>query len=134
MEIKSFKLFTVKKPTHKSRGRGLSHYSTFARLWRSLLPSIIIMRPMTDLSWQCQKGSYAIQRSANLSDEKKTDIVLSAQEHLRTVKVDIFLHFHLQRLFPICESPLCFRLLLCSSSSCLSHSAQFKQHPSALQL
>ena len=63
-------------------------YSTFARLWRSLLPSIIIMRPMTDLCWQCQKGSYAIQRSANLSDEEKTDIVLSAQEHLRIVKVE----------------------------------------------
>ena len=36
-------------------------YSTFTRLWRSLLPSVILMRPMTDLCWQCQKGSTAIQ-------------------------------------------------------------------------
>ena len=63
-------------------------YSTFTRLWRSLLPSIVIMRPMTDLCWQCQKASTAIQRSANLSDEEKSEAVRSAQEHLRIVKVE----------------------------------------------
>ena len=63
-------------------------YPTFTRLWRSLLPSIILMRPMTDLCWQCQKGSMAIQRSANLSDEEKSDAVRSAQEHLRIVQME----------------------------------------------
>ena len=63
-------------------------YSTFTSLWRSLLPSVIIMKPMTDLCWQCQKGSTAIQRSANLSEEEKSAAVLSAQEHLRVVQVE----------------------------------------------
>ena len=63
-------------------------YSTFTGLWRSLLPPVIIMKPMTDLCWQCQKGSTAIQRSANLSEEEKSAAVLSAQEHLRIVKME----------------------------------------------
>ena len=36
-------------------------YSTFTVLWRSLLPSVILMKLMTDLCWQCQKGSTVIQ-------------------------------------------------------------------------
>lgn len=63
-------------------------YSTFTSLWRSLLPSVILMKPMTDLCWQCQKGSTAIQRSANLSEEEKSAAVLSVQEHLRVVQVE----------------------------------------------
>ena len=57
-------------------------YPTFTCLWRSLLPSIILMWAMTDLCWQCQKGSMVIQRSVNLSKEEKSDAVRSAQEHL----------------------------------------------------
>ena len=63
-------------------------YTTFNRLWRTLLPSIVIMRPMTDLCWQCQKNSTALLRSTNVSDEEKTDAVLAAHEHLRIVKVE----------------------------------------------
>ena len=63
-------------------------YSTFTSLWRSLLPSIILMKPMTDLCWKCQKASTAIQRSANLSEEEKSEAVRSAQEHLRIVKME----------------------------------------------
>ncbi len=29
-------------------------YPTFCHLWRTLLPSVILMRPMADLCWQCQ--------------------------------------------------------------------------------
>ena len=43
---------------------------------------------MTDLCWQCQKGSTAIQRSANLSEEEKSAAVVSVQEHLRVVQVE----------------------------------------------
>ena len=63
-------------------------YSTFTRLWHSLLPSVLIMRPMTDLCWQCQKASTAIQRSANLPEEEKSAIVLATQEHLCIVQVE----------------------------------------------
>lgn len=30
-------------------------YLTFCSLWSSLLPSIVVMQPMTDLCWTCQK-------------------------------------------------------------------------------
>ena len=63
-------------------------YSTFTLLWRSLLPSIILMKPMTDLCWQCQQASAAIQRSANLSEEEKSEAVQVAQEHLRIVQLE----------------------------------------------
>ena len=67
--------------------RSVGH-STFTSLWRSLLPSIILMKPMTDLCWQCQKASTAIQRSANLSEEEKSEAVRSAQEQLRIVQME----------------------------------------------
>lgn len=62
-------------------------YSTFTSLWRSLLQSWILMKPMTDLCWQCQKGSTAIHQSANHLEEKSA-AVLSAQDNLRVVQVE----------------------------------------------
>ena len=63
-------------------------YPTFCRLWRSLLPSIIIMKPMTDLCWQCQQNSSAILRSANMSESDKSDTLRKAEEHLRIVQLE----------------------------------------------
>ena len=45
-------------------------YSTFCTLWRSLLPAIIIMKPMTDLCWECQRNSAAILHAANSQFQK----------------------------------------------------------------
>ena len=44
--------------TYSSDGIHAVAYSTFSQLWRALLPSIIILRPMSDLCWQCQQNSY----------------------------------------------------------------------------
>ena len=63
-------------------------YSTFTNLWRSLLPSVIQMKPMTDICWQCQKASTATQCPPNLSEEEKSDAVQSAQEHLRITQME----------------------------------------------
>ena len=40
-------------------------YSTFNKLWKSLVPSITIMKPMSDLCWTCQQNSTSILRAAN---------------------------------------------------------------------
>ena len=56
-------------------------YTTFCRLWRLLLPSVIIMKPMTDLCWVCHQNSTAILRAANSTLKK-------AEEHLRLVQVE----------------------------------------------
>ncbi len=49
-------------------------YSTFTDIWRRLLPYIVVGRPMTDLCWTCQKNSALIVRSANLSEELKSEV------------------------------------------------------------
>ena len=63
-------------------------YSTFCRLWRTLLPSVIIMKPMSDLCWTCQQNSAAVIRMANCSEEEKSDALKVAEEHLRVVEVE----------------------------------------------
>ena len=49
-------------------------YATFTSLWRQLVPHVVVMKPMSDLCWQCQKNSTAITRSANRPDEEKTSV------------------------------------------------------------
>ena len=63
-------------------------YSTFCQLWRSLLPSVIIMKPMTDLCWTCHQNSTAILRAVNCSEENKSSTIKAAEEHLRIVQVE----------------------------------------------
>ena len=63
-------------------------YTTFCRLWKALLPQIILMKPMTDLCWTCQQNSSAILRAANFPDRAKSDTVAKAMEHLRIVQVE----------------------------------------------
>ena len=44
-------------------------YSTFTKLWRDLLPNVMIMKPMTDLCWVCQKNSAAISNDYTQMNE-----------------------------------------------------------------
>ena len=46
--------------------------STFTSLWWQLLPHVIVMKPMSDLGWMCQKNSAAITRSATQPEGEKT--------------------------------------------------------------
>ena len=63
-------------------------YTTFCCLWRKLLPSILPMKPMTDLCAACQKTSYAIRRAANCPEREKTSVLKEAEEHLRIVQIE----------------------------------------------
>ena len=63
-------------------------YTTFCLLWRTLTPSIIVMKPRSDLCWQCQQNSAAIVRSANLSESEKSASIVAALEHLRVVGME----------------------------------------------
>lgn len=63
-------------------------YSTFCRFWRQLVPSVIIMKPMSDLCWQCQQNSNAILRAANLPESEKSATIKTAEEHLRVVQLE----------------------------------------------
>ena len=61
-------------------------YTTFCLLWRTLVPSIVVMKPRSDLYWQCQQNSTAIMHTANLSKSEKSATIESALEYLRIVK------------------------------------------------
>ena len=69
-------------------------YSTFTSLWRQLLPHVVVMKPMSDLCWMCQKNSTAITRSANRPDGEKTLICKSMQtQHIHvTLGVTTYIH------------------------------------------
>ena len=47
-------------------------YTTFLSYWRELAPRILVMKPMTDLCWICQKNSSAITKTRNMPDETKS--------------------------------------------------------------
>ena len=51
-------------------------YTTFSRIWRSLLPHILPARPMTDLCAVCHHNAGLIMRSSNLSEEGKSEVIL----------------------------------------------------------
>ena len=63
-------------------------YSTFCYLWRTLLPSIIVMKPRTDPSWQYQQNSTAIARTSNSAEADKMTAINDALEHLQVVKME----------------------------------------------
>ena len=50
------------------------------------MPSIVVMKPRSDLCWQCQQNSARIVRTANSPDEEKSTAISDALEHLRIVK------------------------------------------------
>ena len=51
-----------------------AEYTTFCTLWRKLLPTITVMKPMSDLCWVCQQHSTALMRAANSPLEAKSDV------------------------------------------------------------
>ena len=59
--------------------------STFRKLWRQLVPNIVIMKPRSDICWECHQNNTAIYRSANLPDAVKGAKLRKQEEHLRTV-------------------------------------------------
>ncbi len=63
-------------------------YSTFNKLWESLIPSIVLMKLMSDLCWTCQQNSTAILRAANHPDSDKSAVIEEAQEHLIKVQLE----------------------------------------------
>ena len=55
--------------------------TTLCHLWRSLLPSVIIMKPMTDLCWTCHQNSTAILRAANCSEAITLSVGFTSWRH-----------------------------------------------------
>ena len=58
-------------------------YSIFCYLWRTLVPSIVVLKPQSD-----QQNSALIVRTANSSEAEKSTAISGALEHLRIVKLE----------------------------------------------
>ena len=63
-------------------------YSTFTYLWRSLTPSIVVMKPASDLCWVCQQQGAAVLKAANMPEGAKSDVLRKYEEHLRVVGIE----------------------------------------------
>ena len=61
---------------------------TFCSLWQELVPHVIIMKPMTDLCWECQKNSTLIQRASNTTNEEKSAAIEKALKHIRRAEAE----------------------------------------------
>ena len=48
----------------------------------------MVMKPMTDLCWFCQRNTNIFLRSANQSEEVKSAALKAAEEHLRVVGIE----------------------------------------------
>ena len=62
--------------------------SKFYDTWHSLLPHISIATPSSDLCFVCQQNNLAIQQSACLSEEEKTERLQIANDHLKRAKTE----------------------------------------------
>ena len=63
-------------------------YSTFCYLWRKLILFIIVMKPRSDLCWQCQQNSTAIIKVVNHPEADKSEGYETALVHLHVVKTE----------------------------------------------
>ena len=50
---------------------------SFRQHWRKLMPQIKVMKPMSDLCWECQQNSVAIMRAANLHISDKSEKLIN---------------------------------------------------------
>ena len=63
----------------KSSGSRTVCYTTFCRVWRLILPFIVVAKPRSDLCWTCQKNAVALQHINNTSEENKSQVMPSTQ-------------------------------------------------------
>ena len=66
-------------------------YTTFVKYWHELAPHILVMKPMTDLCWICQKNSAAIMKAKNTSDELKSEVSWLKNHTLKAAKQSLTL-------------------------------------------
>ena len=78
-------------------------YSTFTGLWKQLLPYIVVMKPMTDLCWQCQRNGTAISKSSTHPiEEKKMVCILNACVCVCIMDVCTYMYMCIHMHLPNC--------------------------------
>lgn len=71
-------------------GEELSHKAislrSFLRIWNDLCPHIVISKPCTDLCQKCQEFANLLSKSGSLSEEEKTSLLQSYNDHIQLAK------------------------------------------------
>ena len=57
-------------------------YTKFCELWKTFHPTIIAMKPRSDLCQECQENNNLINKSVNLPEDKKSEALRRAEKHL----------------------------------------------------
>ena len=55
---------------------------TFENLWSQLCPYITVMKPATDLCFECQQNTSLVMKAANMPENVKNKRLIDAQKHL----------------------------------------------------
>ncbi len=66
--------------------------STFRKLWRQLVPNIVITKPRSDICLECHQYNNAIYRSANLPEGVKSAKLQKQEQHLLIVTQETSLY------------------------------------------
>lgn len=65
--------------------KGVS-FSSFVRIWKTSLPSIVIQLPRTDLCATCQQNTVKLSELANMDEELKAKRIKNSLDHLTLVQ------------------------------------------------
>lgn len=63
-------------------------YDTFRRLWKQLMPHVVIAKPMSDLCLTCQKNSTLIMKAAGKEDIEKSAALQTAVNHIERAQTE----------------------------------------------
>ena len=61
--------------------------STFCKLWGEHCPTLVIIKPATDLCTKCQNYSTKLSNGGNLSEEEKMEDLRLYNDHIQKAKV-----------------------------------------------
>ena len=59
-------------------------YSMFCIMWKQPTPNVI-MKPMSNLCWVCQKNSMAIMRAANTPEAEKSQVIKDIKHKTKVI-------------------------------------------------
>lgn len=79
------RLWLIYQQAAQQQGIRAAHRSYFDKLWKQLLPHIVVCKPRSDLCWTCQKNSVAIMRTANTALEQKSQVILHGNKIIVTL-------------------------------------------------
>ena len=54
---------------------------TFESLWSQLCPYITVMKPATDVCFECQENTSLLMKAANMPESMKSKLISHAQKH-----------------------------------------------------